>query len=50
MPWGIWNLPGPGIKPLSPELVGRLIINHWKTQGSSWLTPLNEGITKLPCD
>ena len=26
MPCGTWNLPGPGIEPVSPELAGRFLI------------------------
>ena len=25
MPRGMWNLPGPGLKPVSPELAGRFL-------------------------
>ena len=25
---GVWDLPGPGIEPMSPALAGR-VFNHW---------------------
>ena len=30
LPHGMWNLPGSGIKPMSPALAG--ILNHWTTR------------------
>ena len=27
LPWGLWNLPGPGMEPMSPGLA-RGILNH----------------------
>ena len=26
LPWSMWNLPGPGIEPMSPALVGGFLI------------------------
>ena len=38
---GMWGLPGPGIKPMSPGLQGtwiaRQILNPWTTQGGPYL-------------
>ena len=31
MPWGTWNVPGPGIELATPAL-GRWILNHWITR------------------
>ena len=31
LPHGKWNLPGPGIAPVSPA-IGRWILNHWTTR------------------
>ena len=28
---GMWNLPGPGMEPVSPALIGRWILNPWTT-------------------
>ena len=25
LPWGMWDLPGPGIKPMTPALAGRFL-------------------------
>ena len=33
MPWGMWDLPGPGTGPVSAA-IGRQILNHWTTRKS----------------
>ena len=40
LPLGIWNLPGPGIKPMFPELAGRFLSTGppGKFQGSCFKT------------
>ena len=30
--WGMWNLPGPGMEPVSPALIGRRILNPWTSR------------------
>ena len=33
MPRSMWDLPGPGIEPVSPTpCIGRRILNHWTTK------------------
>ena len=30
--WGMWNLPGPGMEPVPPALIGRRILNPWTSR------------------
>ena len=50
---GIWNLPGPGIKPMSPALVGRfpITVPPWKSYSLAfipyWLSVSHGGVHSL---
>ena len=40
LPHGMWNPPGPGIKPVSPALVGRfLTVGHLGSPRASYILP-----------
>ena len=42
----IWNLPGPGMEPVTPTLVGRFLstVPPWKSKSASLERPSNFGV------